>query len=153
MDQRPPGGHPALPAHTWLWKEGGTTRFREPVEAGVAPLRYHWRDPEQSMPLGVDMTGSFRTHIQTLPTDARRRNWPGPHVRSRCRVDPRLPALLADLDYALISLGAFIRSLQAEGSALYGDCFSRLARAWILWKAAYLARDTQGPLHIICYVA
>jgi hypothetical protein len=65
------------------------------------------------MPLGVPMDAAFRTEIAYTTV------WP--YVRSRCRVHPRLPALLADLDAALVGLAALIRALQAEGSQLYGD--------------------------------
>ena len=112
MDARPPGGcFPALPEHTWVWKGGDETRFHVPLEAGLAPLRYHYRDPNDAKPFGVDMTGTFTDKIQIT------QKW----ACARCQVNARLPALMESLDAALQSTSGLIRSLQKEGAKLYGN--------------------------------
>ncbi len=94
---------PALPV--------AMTTFKVPQEAGLAPLRYHYRHPDNALPRGIAPEGKFRPSLRVQDGG----------VVPRCRVHPRLPVLMEDLDNALVGLAQFIRSMQSEGDKLYGD--------------------------------
>ena len=107
-----PGGR----AYVWVRPEDpllpdSPLKFKVGRDPGTAPLRYSYRDMPLAVPRGVPGEGRFREHLRIHAGGA----------IPRCRVHTRLPALLDDIDDALLQITVFIRALETEGAKLYGS--------------------------------
>lgn len=125
--------------------------FKVGAEPGTAPLRYSYREPHPTVPLGVSGRWRFREHLRPQAGG----------VISRCRVDPRLPALLEDIDNALRQTTVFIRALETEGAKLYGSegynaGMERALRAmnycfdWVQWVERRPTRRCVEEFGVLC---
>ena len=120
--------------------------FKVGDEPGTAPLRFSYlKDP--SVPLGVPGECRFRAKLRV------EHDGQDVGVIPRCIVNPRLPALLDDIDNALQQIKVFIRALETEGAKLYGKegynaGMERALRAmnycfdWTQWV---VSRKRKGP--------
>jgi hypothetical protein len=134
---------PLVPDSPLLFKVGD--------EPGIAPLRYSYRSNPPSVSLGVPSESTFREHLR--PSDG--------GVISRCRVHPRLPALLEEIDNALRATIAFIGDLETEGAKLYGSegynaGMERALRAmnycfdWVQWVKRRITKKSVDEFGVLC---
>jgi hypothetical protein len=125
--------------------------FKVGDEPGTAPLRYSYRSNPLAVPRGVSGSGRFREHLRSHAGG----------IISRCRVHPRLPALLEDIDNALRQTTVFIRALETEGAKLYGSegvnaGMERALRAmnycfdWTQWVESRPKRKCVDEFGVLC---